>query len=293
MNPLLVCCGYPPLQMTDVGADNLSNLIELDFDLIFVGPAPNSARELSRKSFFEYGNVCKASEIALFSTVPTVAIDLQIPLIFWGENPALQVGDSAVLGKDEFDGNSLRNLNTLVEGGLEWLFSGLENEAQQLFYQYPSVEEFEDAGAQILYLGPAWDNWALDVNSYFAATQGLVLRPEETADTGDILGSSMLDEEFTNINMMLKYYKFGFGRTTDFANEMIRSEKITREQAITLVGDFDGACSDSIIQRYCEYIDIDWITFWNEVTKITNKDLFEIVSGQRPKAKFKIGKGLV
>ena len=29
----------------------------------------------------------------------------------------------------------------------------------------------------------------------------------------------MLDEEFTNINMMLKYYKFGFGRATDYVDE--------------------------------------------------------------------------
>ena len=40
---------------------------------------------------------------------------------------------------------------------------------------------------------------------------------------GDISGASMIDEEFTNINMMIKYYKFGFGRATDTINERIRA----------------------------------------------------------------------
>ena len=45
-----------------------------------------------------------------------------IKLIFWGENPALQVGDSLTGGfKDPFDGNNLRYLNTLVEGGEDWM----------------------------------------------------------------------------------------------------------------------------------------------------------------------------
>ena len=48
----------------------------------------------------------------------------------------------------------------------------------------------------------------------------LTLRPGEEEKTGDISNASMLDEEFTNINMMIKYYKFGFGRTTDIVNEI-------------------------------------------------------------------------
>ena len=39
LNPLLVCCGYPPLQMTDIGAFNMSNLISMGFDVeIFTHP---------------------------------------------------------------------------------------------------------------------------------------------------------------------------------------------------------------------------------------------------------------
>ena len=63
-----------------------------------------------------------------------------------------------------------------------------------------------------MYLGPAWEDWSVEQNATYAALNGLNLRPNEENLTGDISNASMLDEEFTNINMMIKYYKFGFGR---------------------------------------------------------------------------------
>ena len=46
------------------------------------------------------------------------------------------------------------------------------------------------------------------MNSTFASLTGLTLRPNEENITGDISNASMIDEEFTNINMMIKYFKY-------------------------------------------------------------------------------------
>ena len=127
LNPLLVCCGYPPLQMTETGANNISNIISMGFDLEIITPAPQSAAHLSLLSFKKYGNVCKSTEMALHSAVPRIAIEKKIPLIFWGENDALQEGDSGAAGENYFDANNLRNLNTLKEGGIEWVFDEIYN----------------------------------------------------------------------------------------------------------------------------------------------------------------------
>lgn len=293
LNPLLVCCTYPPLQMTDIGAHNLENLAKHDFDLITVCPSPDTARRLAKAAFFHFGNVCKASEIALFASVPRIAIDYDIPIIFWGENPATQVGDSAVLGEDEFDGNNLRNLNTLSTGGEQWIRDVVNHEAQASFYQYPSADEFQRKNIQILYLGPAWDNWSMETNSIFSSMYGLKYRIGDELFTGDSLGSSMLDEEFTNINMMLKYYKFGFGRATDLANEMIRLGTTTREDSIPMVKQYDGLCSDKIIERFCEFIDISVDEFWQHTHTVVNPELFYIPESGRPIPKFEVGIGLM
>lgn len=291
LRPLLVCCGYPPKQMTEVGADNLSNLISMGFDLIVSTPAPQSSAALSLQSFEDFGNVCKSTEMALFSTVPRLAIELGVNMIFWGENPALQVGDSAVAGEDEFDGNNLRRLNTLTDGGHQWMDAALDNAKLKDHYLYPSEIEFERKKISILYLGPAWDDWENHENATYAALQGLSLRPGEADITGDISEASMLDEEFTNINMMLKYYKFGFGRTTDIVCEKIRENKLSRADAIPVVQKYDGVCDDRIIHRYCDYVGISIGRFWDIAHQWVNKDIFKVTPRQRPTPKFTVGEG--
>lgn len=288
MEPLLVCCAYPPYQMTDTGAKNLSNLMNMGFELLILTPAPRSASKLSLASFRHYGNVCKASEIALFSTVPRVAIDLGVNLIFWGENDALQVGDSAVIGADEFDGNQLRNLNTLT-GDADWIREEVAFPHMSDHYIYPEEYLFSQKKIAILYLGPAWDDWSNFDNASYAALSGLTLRPGEEHLTGDISNASMLDEEFTNINMMLKYFKYGFGRATDLVCQLIRTGRMTREEAIPIVKEFDGVCDDSIIRKYCQYVDISEREFWAITNQYVNPDIFWLEEGKRPTPRFTVG----
>jgi N-acetyl sugar amidotransferase len=289
LRPLLICAAYPPKQMSQIGADNVSNLISMGFDLISATPAPKTAAYLSRRAFEKFGNVCTSTEIALFSTVPRIAITTGINLIFWGENPALQVGDAAVLGVNEFDGNNLRNLNTLQNAPLDWIEEVADAPYKVDHYRYPSREKFDKNKTSIIYLGPAWDDWSNSQNATYAALQGLNLRPNEEHATGDLSNASMLDEEFTNINMMIKYFKFGFGRATDQVNEQIRNGILTRDQAINIVEKYDGVCSDTIIEHYCRYIQISPFRFWEIVNQFVNKDIFEIRRNQRPVKKFSVG----
>ena len=289
LNPLLVCAAYPPLQMSEIGARNLSNLLSMGFDLVTLTPAPQTSAHLSLRSFQMFGNVCKSTEMALFSSVPRIAIDTGVKMIFWGENPALQVGDSAALGIDDFDGNNLRKLNTLSEGGSDWIKLEVDKDYKAIHYQYPEEVLFEKKRISIFYLGAAWDDWSNKSNSTYAALNGLTLRPNEESITGDISNASMLDEEYTNINMMLKYYKFGFGRATDLVCEMIRDGSITREMGIKLVEQYDGVCSDSIIHGYCNYVGITTDTFWEITRKWTNKSIFHLNTSSRPAKRFQVG----
>lgn len=289
LRPLIVSVAYPPKQMTSIGAKNMSNLITMGFDIIVVTPSPDSSRKLSKESFLKFGNVSKASEKALFSSVPRLAIDLGVNTIFWGESNALQVGEKTVLGQNEFDANNLRNMNTLSAGGEKWVQNAV-GVAKALHYEYPDEIEFQKQKINIFYLGPAWDDWSNFNNSVYAALHGLTLRPGDENITGDVSNASMLDEEFTNINMMIKYYKFGFGRATDFVNESIRVGEMTREEGIHLVEQYDGICDDTIIDSYCKYINISRAEFWSVVHSYTNKNLFDIIPGKdRPRRKFSIG----
>ena len=289
LRPLIVCSGYTPKQMSEIGAKNLSNLFSMGFDVVIATPAPQTAAELALKSFRQFGNVCKSTEMSLYATVPRLAIELGINTIFWGENNALQVGESAIEGVDEFDGNSIRNMNTLKSGGTEWLFDSVEATYLAEHYMYPTTSKFVKAGINIFFLGPVWDDWSNESNATYASLGGLTLRPGEESQTGDLSNASMLDEEFTNINMMLKYFKFGFGRATDFVDEKIRSGLMTRDKAIEIVKKYDGVCSDEIIARFCAYVGISQDEFWDIANGWVNKNLFTITKFSRPTPKFEVG----
>ena len=90
-----------------------------------------------------------------------------------------------------------------------------------------------------------------------------------------------------------KYYKYGFGRATDYANEEIRLGRMTRKEGIDLVEKYDSSCGDKYIESFCNYIRISKKQFWKQIHKSVNKKLFKILPNKRIVPKFKVGFGLV
>lgn len=287
MKPLLVSCSYPPKQMEKLGAKNIENLILKGFDIHIETPAPESSKILSLRSFKKFGNVCKSTEMALYSLVPRVAIEKNIKIIFWGENPSIQVGDSKTYGENDIDGRNLFKLNTLTDGDKEWIKD--ISSKKHHFYEYPSIKLLKEKKIYTVFLGPLINNWSNLNNAFFSSTHGLNMRPFDQNETGDISGASMLDEEFTNINMMIKYYKYGFGRASDICNEEIRLGRLSRKKAIKIIEKFDGICSDNIIEKYCRYVGISKKEFWDILNPFVNKKLFKIKKNSRPEKLFKVG----
>ncbi len=292
MNPLLVNLSYPPEQVTQRGVDNVSNMIRHGFDCISINLSPQIWRKLMRKGFFQYSNWCKSTELALFSSVPRLAIAYQIPLIWWGENAALQLGDLNVMGKSGSDGNNLRRMNTLGGGDITWMLSDDIRRHQILQYIYPSEQEMLDANLRITFLGYFWKDWSLIDNGNYAALRGLEIRNEKPWEIGDPVGVTSLDEDWVTLNQMIKYLKFGFGRVADYVNEDIRHQRITREQGIRINEKYDGQCSANYIQSFCDYIEITTDEFWEQVDKSVNADLFIKEGLGKYTPKFKVGVGL-
>ncbi len=293
MNPLLVCLGYPPDQVSARGVRNLSNMIKLGFDCITINPSPEIWKRLMRLGFFEYSNFAKSTELALFSSVPRFAIAYQIPLIWWGENAALQLGDLNVMGSSGSDGNNLRNMNTLGGGDVTWLLSEKVKRKDILQYLYPEEDEINRANIKITFLGYFWKDWSLIDNGNYSCLRGLEIREEKPWETGDLFGISALDEDWVTLNQMMKYLKYGFGKITDYVNEDIRNKRISRDEGIILCEKFDGKCSEKYIDSFCRYINISLNQFWEQIDKTVNYKLFDKVGFGKYEAKFKVGKGII
>ena len=275
LKPLLVCCSYPPLQLTEVGASNISNLIELGFDTISIGPGPQSWKELMKQGFMESAQWSKSTEMALFASLPKVAIAYHIPLIFLGENPATQDGELGS-GSLNWDGTSMRNINT-IKSGPDNLAAMTDkvNEENLFWYRYPSEQEMISGKIKIVYLGYFIKNFTKPDNGNFSIMHGLEIRSDKPENTGDIFPFECIDEDFVIMNQMLKHMKLGFGKVVEEASEAIRLGIITREQGIELIEKYDGKCDEKYIQEFCNYIDISIQEFWNTAESFRNKEIWK------------------
>lgn len=290
LRPLLVCLSYPPPQVTEIGVDNISNLIEHGFDVVISAPAPETWRRLMREAFLRFSNFCRSTELALYSSVPQLARRYKIPLIFTGENQSLR--DRSTFSEFGWDYNAARNQNTLDGGNLAWLLDAGFIVKEFLPYIYPDANEFATGGLQIVDLGWFIGDWNNLDNGKLSAAYGLSIRDDSVENTGDPLGISALDEDWVAVNQMFKYYKFGFGKATDYANEDIRLGRLTREDAIPFIEKYDGACAEAYIRSFCDYIDISVTEFWDQVRTTANKKLFDVEPDGSIRPRFRVGIGL-
>lgn len=291
VNPLLVCCTYPPDQITKAGHENLSNLINLGFDVIVSGPSPVFWKKILKEGFFK-GNYLRGPEIALFSSVPQIAIKYGIRLIIWGESPGYIWNNKKVQRKLEYDGNSLKYSNTISGCDLSWSRNFLKSKRKLYPYIYPSTREFNKNKIQIVFLEYFSDNWSVINNAKISCSNGLKIREDKVNNTGDLYGVMALDDDWVTLNQMIKFYKYGFGRVSDYLNYEIRNGKIQRNEAIKIIEKYDGKCSPKYIRSFCEYIDISEHQFWHNVDRFVNKKLFNKSKNGKYIKKFKVGIGI-
>jgi len=271
MNPLLVNCAYPPEQMTELGAANLSNLISLGFDTLSVSPDPQIWKRLMREGFFKFGNWARSTEMALYAIPVHVAIAYQIPLIFYGENPVMTIGEHH--GSTDGDASQLKQGNTIAGGPAQLMPSDVFAQDAH-FYFYPPDEHMAAARLRLVYLGYYMPEWSGRSNAEFALARGLRQRTEPPEMTGDLWGFSCLDEDFSIVNQYLKYLKLGFGRVTDQVCEAINAGTTSREEGLELVRRYDGCCDESFIARFCDYLEISEKEFREVAERFRNRDLW-------------------
>lgn len=289
LHPLLVNCA--PDEITEVGKKNIDNLNHLGFDIISIHNDPNIAKRLARKSFFEKGNIVAASEYCLWASAYIIADKFNIPLIIQGENAALTLGTAGI---QETTGNaySVVQLDTLKGADTKALIQGEENINidDVFFYGMPDIEAMKQKGIKAIFLQYYAKEWSQVYNADFSVARGLMGRTsEDLHDIGRYRRYTALDSDIVIVNQMIKYLKFGFGFATDEACYDIREGRLSREQAIWNVTEYDGKCGEQYIKAACDYLSITEEEFWQVVDRYVNRKLFEKDSNGKWVPKFKVG----
>lgn len=257
LNPLLV--NYTCSDGTELGKFNLENLIKHNFSLISLQPNPNVAKKLAKKSFLKFGNVAKFSEFSLFTIPLRVAISYKIPLVFFGENPALEAGD---LNKNRagWDAIGIKDNHTLAGANIK-IWEDREIKKKDLvLYTFPSDKEIKKWGGRSIFMGYFF-NWSGWKNAIFSRQKGMKFHQDSYKNIGNLYKHNSLDTDFTIVNSMLKHIKFGFGHTTEFVSYDIRDKRITRREGAALVKALDGRCAKKYIQRFCDWSHISYDLF--------------------------------
>jgi len=288
LHPLLVNC--VPDDITEIGRNNLDNLASFGFDVIQIKPNPKVAKHLAKRGFYEFGNIVRASEYCLYASSFRVAYQYNIPLNIVGENPALTLGVSTVMDTGS-DALGVFDNNTQQGGEIDIWVDDIVSRDELYPYSHPNRKELDAINIRAIYLQYFLKEWSQVGNADFAVARGLLGRNTESLyDLGRYRRYTALDADAHLVNQMIKYLKFGFGFATDEACYDIREGRLSREDAIWYVVEYDGKCGQQYIKQVCDYLEIDEAEFWRVADMYVNKNLFQRGTGKdRWIPKFTVG----
>ena len=217
----------------------------------------------------------------IWFTIPIhVAIQHDIKIIFWGENPQFEYGGP----KNESE-KKILDYNWLQEfGGLNGLrVSDLEGQENITlkdldYYFYPDKDLLNNKKIAGHYLG-YYVQWDSLKNREISKKKGF--QTWETNVEGAILDCENLDNYQAGIHEYFCFLKFGFSRATAQASMMIRRKELSRNEALKKVKDVEGKFPETFLGRQVingDKSDLNNVLEYNKIIglsyKETDKELF-------------------
>ena len=116
--------------------------------------------------------------------------------------------------------------------------------------------------------------WDPQENFYYASEHtGFKSNSERTEGTYSKYSS--IDDKIDNFHWYTTLIKFGIGRATYESAQEIRNDKITREEGVNLVKQYDQEFPKKYFQEFLKYIDIDEKTFFKTIDKFRSPHIWE------------------
>jgi len=277
MNPLLVAVG-DPFTKTETGEHNLSNNAEaFDCDLITVDISPETVRKMVRTAFEEFGSPTWPIDRAIYCVPIQMGIDLNIPLIVYGENTSWEYGGVQYDHDDEEPYSAIKQVKNDVAKAVDfdlWLQNGVsEEDLNQM--RYPDVSEIESAGLEPIYLSyfQPWDGYR---NYRIAKNYGFRTVHNEWSREGFIESYDQIDSKGYLMNVWMKYPKMGYMRTSDVVGYRRRSDEfdISIKQGVDLIREHDHKLDEQILDDFLDFTGYSDREFWEIVESHRNENIF-------------------
>ena len=279
MNPLTVT--WAPHLFTEAGWRNFQNLSHVGgIDNILYTPNGKLHRKLTQLAFLNFLHPFQPFIIGQKIIGPSIAAKFNIPLIFYGENQAeygnpIEQNKNPVMNKNFFSNNDT-NINKISFGGVE-INNILKNEKFTIndFTPYLPLSEktIQKKKIEVHYLG-YYLNWDQQYCYYYAA-KNTGFQPNDERSAGTYSKYCSFDDKVDDFHWFTTFIKFGIARATWDACQEIRTNKITREEGVSIVKKFDGEFPNKYFKDFLDYIDIDEKLFWEKINSYRSPHLWE------------------
>ena len=273
LNPLCVC--FETTNLTELGQKNIDNISKMGIDVIYFKKNYEVYKKMVIEGFKRVGDEMWPNHLGIFTIPIQIAVKFNIPLVIWGENPQQEYG-----GPLDSIENKFLNRKWLEEfGGL------LGNRIQDMIgvdgltekdltpYIYPSDEEIEKVGVVGVFLGHYFF-WDARKQLEIVKQHGFSVKEDGPVE-GTYTNYENLDEKMHGLHDYLKFVKYGFGRATDHACIDIRNKRISREEGLKLVQNYDGKYPHLSIDEFIKYSGLSKIEIDEIIDSYTNPILFE------------------
>lgn len=276
MHPLAVT--VTPALSLELGNLNLRNYIESGYNHIQINPDARVMQILNRQGFIEKGFPYYGWLTAIQAGVVRLAVNLNIPLLFYGEDGEVEYGGSTESkNRAVYDIAYMKRI--YLEGGHEKVLrsSGL-SDSELYFFLFPNESELAGKELQITHWSyfESWDPY----RNYLVAKEHCGLQEADANNTGTFTNFSQNDQALYALHTYMMYIKFGFGRATQDAGIEIRRGAMARDQAVNLVRLYDGHYPEEYLETYLDYFKMDQSEFDAVIDRWVNKELFKRENGR-------------
>lgn len=273
MNPLCVC--FETTMTTELGRQNLDNISKMGMDVIHFKKNSNAYKSMVIEGFKRVGDEMWPNHIGIFTIPIMIATKFKIPLIIWGENSQLEYGGPLEsLEQNQLNRSWLEEFGGLLGNRITDMV-GVDGLTEKMLtpYFYPSDEELKSSGITSLFLGHYyfWDaRKQLDI----VMDHGFMVKEDGVVE-GTYTNYENLDEKLVGLHDYFKYVKYGFGRATDHACIDIRNKRMSREEGIKIVDQYDGKYPSKSINDFIEYSNMTKEEIDSVIDSFTNPLLFK------------------
>jgi len=285
MNPL--CLTWAPAMYTDIGWQNLQSFIRSGFDVNLMFPDPKLHSKLAMLGLELMGDPFLPWHYGVRSFPLRIAIQFDIPLVFYGENGRAEYGS----GKDlwyksgenldywkNYYSNLYKSVDVYIEEGIRrGLIKESDISSSLELYKLPSFENLEQLQIDMKWFS-YYKKWIPQENYYYA-TENCGFKPNSKRTEGTYSKYASLDDKMDGIHYYMQFIKIGIGRCTSEASQEIRSKLINREEGVALVHKYDGECPHEYFRECLEYMDITEERFWEIVDRFRPPHLWKEEDG--------------